>query len=402
MSELKLKIEYMSVSELIPYARNPRKNDHAIERGASFIREFGFLVPVLIKRDLTIIDGHLRLKCAKKLKMDEVPTITIDHLNDIQIKALRLSINKFSELADWDEDLLKDELMELDNLQYDVDLLGFDVKLDGENGGTEGLTDPDEVPEVPQNVFGVKRGDIWLLGNHRLMCGDSTSEDDVNKLMDGHKADMVFTDPPYNIASDSKNFAANVSTSMNELSNADWDKNFKIEPAIDRLIDSISENATMYIWTSHFLINDIWKHLKDFGYINYLVWSKPNPMPSLSKRHPAWNTELCVYTSRGSKRVVNYPSQGHFLSCREVIKKSDGTHPTQKPLELITPIVEFSSNQGQMILDLFLGSGSTLIACEKTGRTCYGMELDEHYCSVIIKRWQDFTGKTAIKEETHG
>ncbi len=139
MSELKLKIEYMSVSELIPYARNPRKNDHAIERGASFIREFGFLVPVLIKRDLTIIDGHLRLKCAKKLKMDEVPTITIDHLNDVQIKALRLSINKFSELADWDDDLLKDELMELDNLQYDVDLLGFDVTLNDKNfeAGTE-------------------------------------------------------------------------------------------------------------------------------------------------------------------------------------------------------------------------------------------------------------------------
>ena len=237
---------------------------------------------------------------------------------------------------------------------------------------------------------------LRLKSKHRLMCGDSTDKADVEKLMDGAKADMVFTDPPYNIASDSKNFAQDKSKAMKDLADSDWDKNFDIIPALDRLVEAASEMITMYIWTSHFLINDIWQHLKDFGYINYLVWSKPNPMPSLSKRHPAWNTELCVYASRGGgKRVVNYPKEGHFLSCREVIKKSDGTHPTQKPQELITPLIEFSSNKGQLVLDLFLGSGSTIIACEKTDRQCYGMEIDPHYCSVIIKRYQDYTGKEA-------
>ena len=239
------------------------------------------------------------------------------------------------------------------------------------------------------------------------MCGDSTDKADVDRLMDGQKADMVFTDPPYNVASDSKNYSKDFSgtpgkpvgeqQAMKKLANSEWDKNFKIEYALDRLVDSVSENTTMYIWTSHFLINDIWQHLKDFGYTNYLVWAKPNPMPSLSKRHPAWNTELCVYASRGVRRVVNYPSEGHFLSCREVVKKSDGSHPTQKPIDLITPIIEFSSNAGQLVLDLFLGSGSTLIACEKTDRQCYGMEIDPHYCSVILKRYQDYSGKEVIK-----
>jgi len=239
-------------------------------------------------------------------------------------------------------------------------------------------------------------GKLKLKSQHRILCGDSTDKSQVDRLMDGEKADMVFTDPPYNIASDSKNFAADKSKAMKDLAEADWDKNFKIEPALDRMVDAVSETSTMYIWTSQFLINDIWLHLKDFGYTNYLVWSKPNPMPSLSKRHPTWATELCVYASRGTKRTVNFPKEGHFLSCREVVKKSDGTHPTQKPLDLIIPIIEFSSNKDQSVLDLFLGSGSTLIACEKTQRSCYGMEIDPHYCSVIIERWQQFTGKKVV------
>lgn len=239
---------------------------------------------------------------------------------------------------------------------------------------------------------------LRMRSNHRVMCGDSTDKADVDRLMDGAKADMVFTDPPYNVASDSNNHVGDLRpNSYGKLKDAEWDKDFKIEAALDRMVDAVSETSTMYIWTSHFLINDIWQHLKDFGYTSYLVWSKPNPMPSLSKRHPAWNTELCVYASRGGKRVVNYPSEGHFLSCREVVKKSDGTHPTQKPLELITPLIEFSSNQGWSVLDLFLGSGSTLIACEKTNRQCYGLEIDPHYCSVIIKRYQDYTGKEAVR-----
>jgi len=240
---------------------------------------------------------------------------------------------------------------------------------------------------------------LILRSQHRVMCGDSTMIDDVEKLMNGEKSDMVFTDPPYNVASDSVNFAADVSKSMNDLKNAEWDKGFEIEPPIINAVTFSKDSATYYIWTSHYLFNRIIETLKDFcDFTGYLVWSKPNPMPSLSKRHPTWNTELCVYGTRGSKRIVNFPQNGHFLSCREVIKKSDGSHPTQKPLELIEPLIEFSSGKDQLILDLFLGSGSTLIACEKTNRKCFGMELDEKYCDVIINRWQNYTGKKATLE----
>lgn len=235
------------------------------------------------------------------------------------------------------------------------------------------------------------------VGGHVVMCEDSTSIDVVEKLMNGEKADMVFTDPPYNVASDSVNFASNVSKSMNDLKNSEWDKGFEIEPSILNAITASKDSATFYIWTSHYLFNRIIETLKPFcDFTSYLVWNKPNPMPSLSKRHPTWNTEICVYGTRGSKRTVNFPSNGHFLSCRTVVKKSDGSHPTQKPLELIEPLIEFSSGENQLILDLFGGSGSTLIACEKTNRKCFMMELDPRYCDTIIARWEKYTGKQAV------
>jgi DNA modification methylase len=235
------------------------------------------------------------------------------------------------------------------------------------------------------------------------MCGDSTDEKDVAKLMAGEKADMVFTDPPYNFASDSKNFAGQnkggwFGSAMSDLKESEWDKDFDIKPVCKILSDNSSKQSTMYVWTSQFLINDIWQETKKtHDFTGYLIWSKTNPMPSISKRHWAWNTEICAYASRGSKRVVNYPKEGNALSCLSIPKKSDGSHPTMKPIELIEPIINFSSNKGQMILDFFLGSGSTLIACEKTGRKCYGMELDEHYMSVIIKRFEEYSGETAVR-----
>lgn len=216
--------------------------------------------------------------------------------------------------------------------------------------------------------------------------------------MNGEKADMVFTDPPYNVASESKNFAKDKSKSMKDLSNAKWDKDFKISPALDRIRESSKDNCTFYIWTSHWLVQDIWNHLNDWcDYTNYCVWAKPNPMPSLSKRHWTWGTELCVYGSIGSKRTVNFPSQGHALNWWNDTKYSDGSHPTQKPIEICERPIIFSSNASQTVLDLFLGSGSTLIACEKTNRKCYGMEIDPHYCDVILTRWEKYSGKQAKK-----
>ena len=390
----------LGISELYFDPSNVRKHDAKnLEAITASLKRFGQQKPIVIDSNNIVRAGNGTLSAAKALGWDTIECVVSD-LSSEELVAYAIADNRTGELAEWDDDALAKQLMSMDedlrNIAYDDYPLPEDEALPSE--------DDDVVPETSDNERGVKLGDLWMLGEHRLLCGDSTDEATVGKLMDGEKADMVFTDPPYNVASDSKNFAGEkkggwFGNAMSDLKESQWDKDFKIEPALDRLVDSVSDNCTMYIWTSQFLINDIWTHLKDFGYIAYLVWSKTNPMPSMSKRHPSWNTELCVYASRGGKRVVNFPKKGHFLSCREVAKKSDGSHPTQKPLELIEPLVTFSSNPNQTVLDLFLGSGSTLIACEKTNRKCYGMELDPHYCSVIIKRWEEFSGKEAHKAD---
>jgi site-specific DNA-methyltransferase (adenine-specific) len=361
-----------------------------------------------------ILDGHQRHRVLTKLKEEGVsipaklPAIQVfaDSFKQAKKKVLALT-SAFGKMSDQglyefmsDAELSIDEIKTSFNFA-DIDMVKFedeffkDINVEILDSEKE-----DDVPEVTHDPV-TKKGDIWILGNHRVMCGDSTMIDDVEKLMKGEKADMVFTDPPYNIASDSKNYASDVSKSMNDLKNSEWDKNFDIKTQLINLINSTKESSTFYVWTSHFLIQNIWDILGEFcNFTGYLVWNKPNPMPSLSKRHPTWNSELCAYGTRGSKRVVNFPSEGHFTSVRTVIKKSDGSHPTQKPQELIIPIIEFSSGKNQLILDGFLGSGSTLIACEKTNRKCYGMEIDEHYCDVIVERWQQFTGKEASLEST--
>lgn len=234
--------------------------------------------------------------------------------------------------------------------------------------------------------------------SHRLMCGDSTKAEDVARLMDGKKADMVFTDLPYNIASDSKNYAADVSKAMENLKNADWDNKFDIARCLEIITDSIAENASVYVCTSHFLAGEIWNWMKQWAdHYSYCVWSKPNPMPSLSKRHWTWNTELICYATRG-KHIFNFPKEGHCLSTWTINKKNGKTgHPTEKPVEVPATAIEHSSVKNQTVLDLFGGSGSTLIACEQLNRTCYMMELDPKYIDVIIDRWEKFTGQKAVK-----
>jgi DNA modification methylase len=387
-----MKIEEIKIDHLTPYKLNAKKHpQEQIDGIAESIRRFGFTQPIVIDSKNVIIIGHGRHEAAKKVGLKTVPCVKIEGLSDKEIRALRLIDNRIAE-TEWDQELLK---IEFEDLDFNFDDFNIDFDSDVSTESIEGLTDPDEVPETPKEPK-TKFGEIYKLGNHRLMCGDSTNSSDVKKLMGGGVADMVFTDPPYNVASDSKNYAASVSKSMNDLKDAEWDKGFDVKHAVANIMAACAENVTVYVWTSHFLIQDLWDGFKEWAdYLGYLVWAKPNPMPSLSKRHPTWNTELCVYASRGSQRVVNFPNEGHFFSCRQVNKKSDGTHPTQKPIELIEPIVLFSSNPGQNVLDLFGGSGSTMIACEKIGRHARVMELDPKYCDVIIKRWEDFTGKKA-------
>jgi len=394
-------IKLVPIEQIIPNSKNTNVHPpEQLEMLTKHVDFQGFRNPLVISNQSGfLVSGHLRLEMAKhRGDVKELPCM----FQDFESPAMEFAyLNADNELAKWantDREKVTEYLKEFPELE--IEMLGFQdfeplviESLDpiGEDEG------PGELPEVPTT----KRGDVWILGKHRVMCGDSVLIDDVEKLMNGEKADMVFTDPPYNVGSDSKNIAASVSKSMNDLSNAEWDKSFEIEPPIINSVSFSKDSATYYVWTSHFLFNRIIEVLKVYcDFTCYLIWSKPNPMPSLSKRHPTWNMEMCVYGTRGTKRIVNFPDKGHFLACRTVVKKSDGSHPTQKPLELIEPLIEFSSGKGQLVLDLFLGSGSTLIACEKTNRKCFGMELDEKYVDVIINRWQKLTNKQAILEST--
>lgn len=380
-----------SITEITPYEKNPRKNDEAVEYVANSIKEFGFKVPIVIDKDGVIVAGHTRYKAAQELGLEKLPCVIADDLTEEQVKAFRIADNKVGEFAEWDFDLLGEEL---DGI-FDIDMseFGFDIDLDEEEP-TEIVED--EVPEEVETRC--KLGDLWQLGNHRLVCGNSTDVAVIDRLMDGVKADCVFTDPPYNIASDSKNFAANVSKAMKDLSESEWDKDFDIREVLDNILVSIAENATVYVCTSHFLASDIWAWMKEWAdHYSYCVWSKPNPMPSLAKRHWTWNTELICYATRG-KHTFNFPKEGHALSTWTINKKNGDTgHPTEKPVEVPAMAVSHSSKENDIVLDLFGGSGSTLIACEQLNRKCYMCELDPHYCDVIISRYENFTGEAAVK-----
>jgi len=402
---LELNIEYRELSGLIPYARNARKHSqNQVSQIAASIKEFGFNSPVLLKDDSTIIAGHGRVMAAEKLGLKKVPCIYLKHLTPTQAKAYGIVDNQLTLNSEWDDELLKLDILDLKSEDFDLDILGFEKdQLDdiiGFSGDISGQTDPDEVPDVEEKDVWVKPGDLFQLGDHRVLCADCTVKENVDRLMDGQKADMVFTDPPYNVASNSKNVAASVSRAMNDLKNSDWDKGFEIEKALEQ-IKSIIENGSVYIWCSHFLFSRIVEGLSDWAkFTGWNVWSKPNPMPSLMKRHWSWNSELCCYFTIG-KHVFNFPDSGHALASWNFNKIHVATeglgHPTQKPTELCSHVIKHSSNKGQLVLDLFLGSGSTLIACEKTSRKCYGMEIDPHYVQVIIERWEAFSGKKHVK-----
>ncbi len=395
-----LEIVYLRTDELLPYARNARKHSvKQVGQIAASIIEFGFLNPVIIDRNKTIVAGHGRVMAAQQIGLEKIPVVRAEHLTDAQRRAYTLVDNQLALNSSYDDELLKIEISELKDFDFDLDLLGFD-NLDDlmPQPENEGNTDPDDIPEVPQNIHGVKRGDIWQLGEHRLMCGDSTSKDDVEKLMNGEKADMVFTDPPYNHASEEKLVSQSVRQAMKKLSESEWDKNFSFSEVGENIEKIRAENCTVYICTSWHLAGQIWEWMaKHSNHYSYCVWHKPNPMPSLMKRHWTWSTELICYATFG-KHTFNFPENGHASNVWSINKNhKNDLHPTMKPTAIPEMAITHSSKQNNIVADLFLGSGSTLIACEKTGRKCVGMELDEHYCSVIIERWQNFTGRKAEK-----
>jgi DNA modification methylase len=386
-----LKFETWPIERLIEYSRNPRKNDHAVDKIAGAIKEFGFRIPVVAKSDGLVVDGHLRLKAAKKLGLTEVPVILADDMTDTQIKAFRISVKRMADFAEWDNEMLALELGEIGDLGFDLDLTGFTADEIAALMPLElepGLTDEDSVPEVPEQPVTVL-GDVWVLGKHRLMCGDSTSIDAVDKLMDGQKADMVFTDPPYGVEYQSNRRTK--SAKFDVLANDD--KFLDIAPILE-----VFSKGWMFVWTSWKVQNTWIDQFESFGYPNNIViWHKPGGGIGDLKKTFISDYEVALVWHRGAEL------EGKRIgSVWKINKDSSMTyvHPTQKPVALAEEALDKTTKSKAIVMDLFGGSGSTLIACEKTNRIARLMELDPKYCDVIVKRWQDFTGKIATHAET--
>jgi site-specific DNA-methyltransferase (adenine-specific) len=394
------KIIDMELDKLIPYARNPRKNDHAVDRIASAIREFGFKVPVIAKSDGTVVDGHLRLKAAQKLGIKTVPVLLADDLTDAQVKAFRLSVNKMAELAEWDNELLGLELAELEEMDFNLDLTGFDQKeiddIFADTALNIGLTDPDDVPTINNQQSPItKPGDVWLLGKHRVMCGDSTSIEALEQLCGGQLVDMWLTDPPYNVAYEGK--TKDALTIKNDAMGNDDFRQFLRDCYV--AADAVMKpGAVFYIWHADSEGYNFRGAASDAGWKvrQCLIWKKSTMVMGRQDYH--WKHEPCLY---GWKEGAGHlwATDRKQTTILEFDKPSrNGEHPTMKPVALFEYQMLNNTKGGDIVLDSFGGSGTTLLAAEKNGRYARLMELDPKYCDVIIKRWQDFTGKQAILE----
>ena len=388
-----MNIEKIDISVLIPYARNARTHsDEQIAQIAGSIKEFGFNNPVLIDKDNGVIAGHGRLAAARKLGLKEVPCIRLEHLTETQRKAYILADNRIALNSGWEAELLSLELSELLDGGVNLESLGFDADeidaLLNKIEPTEGLTDEDATPEVPEEPV-TKPGDVWILGKHRLMCGDSTSVDAVDKLMAGQKADMVFTDPPYGVE-----YQSNMRTKSAKFEVLANDDTFlDIAPIVEMF-----STGWVFVWTS-WKVQGRWiDQFSAFDYpTNIVIWHKPGGGIGDLKRTFSSDYEVALVWHRGAELC------GKRIGSVWTIKKDGAStyvHPTQKPVALGSEAMDKTTRSGNIVLDLFGGSGSTLIAAEKTGRIARLMELDAKYCDVIVKRWQDFTGKQATLEST--
>jgi len=375
------KLEWRSISSLIPYARNSRTHsDEQIAQIAASIKEFGWTNPILVDGDNGIIAGHGRLSAARKLGHEEVPVIELKDLTETQRKAYIIADNRLALNAGWDNEMLTIELNDLLADGFALDILGFDPKeIDAllEPEVVEGLTDEDAIPDVSEEPK-TKLGDIYKLGNHRLMCGDSTSIDAVDKLMDGDRPDMIFTDPPYNID------YQDVSDKRDKI------KNDKMEDSafVDFLIQTLYGCETMYVCCSWHYSHLFREAMEKIGRKPkaMIVWNKVNHAQHLDKYFKQHEI-IFYYGDYGGQKTL----RGDIWTIK---RQKNTVHPTMKPVELIEMSLE--DNPGKKIVfDMFGGSGSTMIACEKQGKHARLMELEPKYCDVIVKRWEDFTGKKA-------
>ena len=433
-------IELRPIADIRPYENNPRQNDAAVDAVAASIREFGFRQPIVVDTEGVIICGHTRYKAALKLGLTEVPVHFAKDLTPAQIKAYRIADNKSAELADWNYELLPIELSELKGMDFDLGLLGFSTDELAElldTGVKDGLTDPDEIPQPPDEAI-TKPGDLWILGDHRLLCGDSIKPEDVDRLLGGEKIQLVNTDPPYNVAVAPRTNNAWASGERRgmprpELAEAfgGWDlkeeaeggkpqtdkkmrardrvlaNDFVSDEEFDRLLNAwfgniarvLEAGRCFYIWGGYANCGNyppVLKALKLY-FAQAIIWVKEHPV--LTRKDFMGNHEWCFYGWReGAGHKFFGPNNATDVWSVKKVSPNKMVHLTEKPVELAIRAMQYSSHSGENILDLFGGSGSTLIAAEQTGRKAFLMELDALYCDVIVQRYEQFTGKKAERQ----
>jgi len=436
-----VKVELRDIQTIRPYESNPRLNDQAVEAVAKSLREFGFRQPIVVDGEGIIVCGHTRYKAAQKLGLKQIPVHVATDLTPAQVKAYRIADNQTATLAEWNYDLLPLELKDLQGMSFDLDLLGFSAEDLGAllaPPGNEGLTDPNAVP-LPGDEAITKPGDIWILGNHRLLCGDSSKAEDVDRLLAGAPVHLVNTDPPYNvkveprsnnaIAAGLSSFPAAESSHGGLTHHQSFDvarqgaksatteklrpkdrplaNDFVSDEAFDEMLLAWFGNIArvlvpgrcFYIWGGYANLGNYPPVLKacELYFSQGIVWDKEHPV--LTRKDFMGAFEICFYGWReGAGHKYFGPNNATDLWHIKKVNPASMIHLTEKPVELAMRAIEYSSRPGENVLDLFGGSGSTLIACEKTGRRAYLMELDALYSDVIVQRWEQFTGRKAERQ----
>jgi len=434
-----MKVEKRRIDTIQPYEQNPRQNDTAVDAVAASIREFGFRQPIVVDTDGVIVVGHTRWKAARKLGLEHVPVHVAKDLSPEQARAYRIADNKSADYADWDLDLLPIELGALRDADFDLGLLGFDAEelaklLSGDV--TEGLTDPDAVPEPPDEAT-TQRGDLWILGDHRLLCGDAGNAEDVDRLLDGAPIHLVNADPPYNVKVEPRSSTAIAAgqSSYPDLSRKMHHQGFDVargvtDPAkarkkmrakdrplendflsaedFDRLLLEwfgqmarvLVPGGTFYIWGGYANLGNYPPALAASGlyFSQGIVWDKQHPV--LTRKDFMGAFEICFYGWReGAGHHFYGPNNATDLWHVKKVNPQAMVHLTEKPVELAVRAIQYSSKPGEHVLDLFGGSGSTLIAAEQTGRRAYLMEMDPLYCDVICERYMRFSGTPPVREK---
>ncbi len=431
-----MRIERWNIDRVKPYDNNPRNNDGAVDAVANSIREYGFRQPLVVDTDGVIICGHTRYKAAQQLGLDKVPVHVAKDLTPEQIRAYRIADNKTGELATWNLDLLPLELGELEAGDYDLSLLGFNAEELAQlmdPGVKEGLTDPDDIPEPPDEAI-TQPGDLWILGDHRLLCGDSSKPEDVDRLLNGASIHLCNTDPPYNVKVEPRSNNA-IAAGLSSFQGTKHHQKFDVERhpekakptqkklrAKDRPLENdfmsdadfdvmlhawfgnigrvLLPGRAAYIWGGYANILNYGAPMRAAGlyFSQAIIWDKMHPV--LTRKDYMGAHEWCFYSwKEGAAHKFYGPNNATDLWHVKKVSPNKMIHLTEKPAELAVRAIQYSTVTGENVLDLFGGSGSTLIACEQTGRKAFLMELDPPYCDVVVQRWEKFAGKKAQRVE---